>query len=326
MANFYASRGFLDAAAAVWFEHRETSIEDVAIGEDVLRLLVVDGRPVTHLQFLDYHQPLAPEEVQRPVRQGRYARNVVSDVTGLSDWFAAPLPEHELAPFVDWSAFASFEEYREHLLAGHRGFIRDRERRGRSLAKTYGPLVFTRDDTAPDVLDLARQWKSAQLCATGQPDYFAAPQSTAFLLALRERGLLVSSTLRAGGRLVSVWIGFIHQGCWSGWIFTHDPELRKFAAGHQLVAAMLEESFRLGHREFDFSEGGEDYKMIYATHGRILGEIGTPPLTRSAVLLAKRALSVNPKLLAAVKNAKRGLAASLRATFAGLPRMSEGES
>lgn len=323
MANFYASRGFLDAAAAVWFNTRETSIEDFSVGDDVLRLLVVDGRPVTRFQFLDFHQPLAPDEVQRPVRQARHVRNVVRGLTSCAEW--RPAPGFELAPFIDWTAFASFDEYREYLLANHRGFIRDRERRGRSLAAKHGELVFTRDDNAGDVLTLARKWKSAQLRATGHPDYFAVPQTTEFLEVLREKGLLVSSTLRAGGRLVSLWIGFIHEGSWSGWIFAHDPEFKKFAAGHQLLNAMLEESFRLGHREFDFSEGGEDYKMIYATHGRILGEIGTPPLSRAAVLYAQRALSGSPRLLAAVRSAKRGLAASLRGLGA-VPRPSEGGS
>jgi hypothetical protein len=331
VANFYASRDFLDAAAAVWFKHRKTAVENVQIGNDVLRLLVVDDRRiVTKLLFLDFHQPLAPAEVQGPVRKGRHARNVVRRVIGCRDWLSGAFPENELAPFVDWSAFQSFAAYKEELLKRHRGFIRDRERRGRSLATNHGKLVFTRDDRANDVLPLARQWKSAQLRATGQPDYFALPETMEFLEALRERNLLVSSTLRAGGRLVSLWIGFIYQGSWSGWIFAYDPAFKKYAAGHQLLDAMLEESFRLGHREFDFSEGGEDYKMIYATHGRVLGEIGAPPPIRAAVLFAKRALRErSPKLLAAVQGLKRGLGSSLvrtRAAFSPLQRAGEGGS
>lgn len=212
-------------------------------------------------------------------------------------------------------------DYREALLARHRSLVRDRERRGRSLAKDHGALTFTVDDRAADVLPAARAWKQAQLQATGQSDFFARPQTTEFLELLRERNLLVSSTLRAGGRLVSLWLGFMHEGVWSGWIFTYDPAFRKYSAGHQLLNAMLEESFARGHAEFDFSEGGEDYKMVYATHVRLLGEVGTPPLTRVAVNFAKRSLyGFSPRLLEAVQGFKRGLAGSLvrsRAAFGG---------
>jgi CelD/BcsL family acetyltransferase involved in cellulose biosynthesis len=133
-----------------------------------------------------------------------------------------------------------------------------------------------------------------------------------FLKTLRERNLLVSSTLRADGRLISVWIGFVHDGTWSGWIFTHDPEFRKYSAGHQLLNCMLEESFRLGHREFDFSDGGHDYKLMYATHCRLLGDIGRPPLTRAAVSFAKSALRRrSPALLRTIQDWKTTMRASL---------------
>jgi CelD/BcsL family acetyltransferase involved in cellulose biosynthesis len=64
---------------------------------------------------------------------------------------------------------------------------------------------------------------------------------------------------------------------------------------------MLEESHRLGHTQFDFSIGGEEYKWVYATHARLLGPLGRPPLkTRvlaAAKQQAKRALAVAPLAL-----------------------------
>ncbi|HUO98937.1 MAG TPA: GNAT family N-acetyltransferase [Rhizomicrobium sp.] len=319
--NFYASQGFLDAAAAVWFKGRDTAIENVRIGGDVLRLLVVDGRHiVTRLQFLDVHQPLAPAEVQGPVRQGRYARNVVRGVIGQAEWKPGAFCAFDPAPFVDWSGFSCFDAFKTLLLARHKGLLRDRERRWRNLAATRGELCFTMNDPGADVLPAARQWKRRQLRATGIADWFARRETMEFLETLRERGLLVSSTLRAGGRLVSAWIGFVHEGCWSGWVFGYDPDFAKFSPGHKLIWSMLEESFRLGHREFYFSEGGEDYKLLYATHCRLLGEIGRPPLARRVTLLAKRALGErNPGLLRAVQDIKREAAAALVRRFASLP-------
>jgi CelD/BcsL family acetyltransferase involved in cellulose biosynthesis len=104
------------------------------------------------------------------------------------------------------------------------------------------------DDQCDDVFALARQWKGQQLREMGFPDFFDAPQTLEFLEALRERGLLVSSTLRASGRLVSLWIGYVHEGSWSGWIFAYDPALKKFSPGHQLLIRMFEETFRAARR------------------------------------------------------------------------------
>lgn len=310
--NFYASRDYLEAAAAVYYPGRSWAIENVAFGDEVLRLLVLDEREiVTKLLFLDMHQPLAPSEIEGKMRQGRYVRSVVREVIEADAWCPFAYPQNGLAPFVDWSGFSSFAAYREWLLSRHRGQIRDRERRWRKLAAEHGELVFTADDLAADVVPSALAWKSRQLQLTGHSNYCEKPETAAFLDALRARGRLMSSTLRAAGRLVSVWIGFIHEGSWSGWVFTYDPAFQKYSAGHRLVMGLLEESFKRGHREFDFSEGAEDYKFVYATHGRLLGDIGRPPLGRRIVKLAKSAFN-RAGLLPAAQRIKRHLTGVLQ--------------
>ena len=175
------------------------------------------------------------------------------------------------------------------------------------------------NDSQDDVLVCARKWKSQQLRETRHDDYFSTPETMEFLETLRDRNLLVSSTLRAAGRLFSVWIGFVHDGRWSGWIFTYDPAFRKYSAGHQLLSCMLEESYRRGHREFDFSDGSHDYKMMYATHCRLLGEIGRPPLSRSIVTFAKDALRHrSPALLQTIQGLKRTMSGSVARHSAAL--------
>jgi CelD/BcsL family acetyltransferase involved in cellulose biosynthesis len=89
---------------------------------------------------------------------------------------------------------------------------------------------------------------------------------------------------------------------WSGWIFTfdHDPALKKFSLGRQLLHSMLEEGQRQGHRQFDFSTGDEEYKWLYATHARLLGPIGVPPLKQR---LIAQAAGPARKLLARYPNA-----------------------
>jgi hypothetical protein len=301
--NFFASREYLDVVAATYFQDRVTRIEDVRIGAAVLRLLVVDDKfVVTDIPFLDYHEPLRADEAGTPSRESGYARWVVRRVIERTEWDTEKFAGFESAPFVDWSLFPTFEAYAAQLKSRQKSLIQEHLRRRRRLAETFGELSFSVDDKASDVFALARKWKSAQLRETGATDWLAAPKNVEYLERAADRGLLISSTLRAGGRLLSTWMGFIHDGVWSGWVFTYDPdpELRKYCLGHQLVRSMLEESHARKHRQFDFSIGSEEYKWVYATHARVLGHAGRVPLQQRLMSFAKhnakRALARSPRL------------------------------
>jgi hypothetical protein len=318
--NFFASNGFLEATAAVYFPDHPGAIENVRIGEDVLRLLVIDGKKIiTRLLFLDYHAPLAPDEIAGEVRLGHFADRVSRSVIDIDDRNG-----RELAPFVDWSRFSGFDHYYDRLLHRHHGLMRDRERRGRALVSRFGNLTFTLDDRAEDVAALVPVWKGSQLRSNGLPDFFTDPRTMAFFNYLRRRGHLTTSTLRAGGRLVSAWIGFIHQGTWSGWIFTYDPALKKYSPGHQLLIRMLQASYETGHGEFDFSIGAQDYKLQYASHGRVLASIGSPSLACAAKMAVRNTLLQHgPGLFAAALRSKWALdTAKRRLSFTMATRQS----
>jgi CelD/BcsL family acetyltransferase involved in cellulose biosynthesis len=64
---------------------------------------------------------------------------------------------------------------------------------------------------------------------------------------------------------------------------------------------MLEESYRSGHQEFDFSIGLEPYKYYFATHVRAIGPRGKPPIAQQLKQLAKAAIKRNPWLYERVK-------------------------
>jgi CelD/BcsL family acetyltransferase involved in cellulose biosynthesis len=316
--NFYASPEYLRLVSDAYFKGLPTRVEDVRIGRDVLRVLVVDGaRVITEVPFLDYHEPLIDAEVHGPARTHGYAPWVTREVIDQSAWQSCARPGLEAAPYVDWSTAPTFDGYLALLKTRWKGILKENERRRRRLAEDFGELSFSVDDGRDDVFELARKWKQRQLVATGANDYLANPQNVEFLRLARERGILVSSTIRAAGRLLSVWLGFIHAGVWSGWIFAydHDPSLRKYSLGHQLLRSMLEESHRRKHRELDFSIGGEDYKWIYATHARVLGPVGRAPLQQRVVTLAKQ----QAKIALAAKPAWLELARSLRDRAASLP-------
>jgi hypothetical protein len=305
--NFYASHEYLESIAEVCFKRRRWTIEDVRIDDQVLRLLVIDNnRLVTNGLFLDYHIPLDDSEARTVVSRSGYAKSVAHRIIEVSEWKDGAFKGFDLAPFVDWSRFSTYDDYKAFILGRNRGLVRERERRRRRFTETFGEPVFRMDDDQDDVLQLSRQWKSRQLLATGLKNWIIDPQVTEFLAVLRRKGLLTSSTLRISGRLAAVWIGFVYEGCWSGWIFTHDPELGKYSVGHHLVSAMIEESHKLQHREFDFSSGAEDYKMIYATHARLLGAVGRPTLSERLIARAKEKVKErNPKLFQMAQDLKK---------------------
>jgi CelD/BcsL family acetyltransferase involved in cellulose biosynthesis len=302
--NFYASPEFLAVVAEVYFKGRRTSIEDVRIDGEVLRLLVVDDKQViTRSQFLDYHLPIRVDEIPKPTRELSYAPAVVRKVVEQAEWERGAYGDFEPAAYLDWSMFPAFADYKTFIKQRRKGSVQKIERLRRRLVENVGDLIFCMNDKQDDVLELARQWKSQQLRETGEKDYFADPKNIEFLSVLRNKGHLTTSSLRAAnGRLLSVWLGFVYDNVWSGWIFTYDrdPEIGHYSPGHQLVQSMLQESHRLNHREFDFSIGDNQYKWLYATHVRLVGPLGRAPVqhrvfnrTRQE---AKRILSKSPQL------------------------------
>jgi hypothetical protein len=299
--NFYASPEYLDTVANVYFRGKRAAAEDICIAGQVLRLLVVGGkRVITRVPFLDYHSPIAS---QAPCRQHGYAEIVAHKIITYDEWFAGQFAGFVPAPFVDWKLFSTFDEFMNYVKPRGKDLLREAARRRRKLETDYGTLVFTVDDARDDVLRNSIQWKSAQLRETGLTDIFQDPRNIEFFHELRRRSLLRASTLRANDRLLSAWLGFVHDGVWSGWIFTydHDPLLKKYSVGRQLLHSMLEEAIQSGHREFDFSTGDEAYKWLYSTHARILGPLGIPPLQLRLLVQAKstarRVLSKHPQAM-----------------------------
>ena len=312
--NLFSSPEFLGAIADTYFKGRGATIENVRVGSEVLRLLVLDNEDViTNTRFLDYHVPVSGERLQDTLRKVASAPYVVRGVVDQAEWEERGLQNEFLpAPYLDWSLFPAFDDYRKFIKQRRKDSVRKLERLRRRMTEKFGGLQFSANDDRSDVLEFARRWKCQQLRATGERDIFADPRTMEFFELLRARGLLTASTLRAAdGQLLSVWIGAIHQSVWSGWIFTYDqtPEIAYFSPGHQLVQSMLEESHRLGHREFDFSIGSSEYKWMYATHVRQLGWLGQPPLVQlmldRARRQAKKYVSSSPRLRRMARSVKR---------------------
>jgi hypothetical protein len=279
--NFYSSVEFLKALGDAWYPGADANIRVVEVEGQMFRLLHVAGTGyVTHATFLDYHRPLSEGPAAPDAREHLYLKAVDTGSVMVGE-IDVPMRESlACAPYVDWSGFTDFRAYENELRSRNKGLIKEYERRRRRLADHHGPVQFTYNDLRDDVLAAAREWKSAQLVRTGHFNYYADTRVNRFLEIMRERNLLLASTLRLHDKLVALWIGFEHDKVLSGWVFAHQgsDELRKYSVGQYLLWEMLRESFERGHREFDFSEGSEDYKWLYATHVRHLGAIGSPPV------------------------------------------------
>lgn len=311
--NFFASDAYLNLVGEVYFPGRSRTIRTVSLRGERLRLLEVDGRLVTDLTFLDYHDPFpgsaVGEGADRHWPEVRaFAPWVVRDIVPAERCDVVCDEQRDVAPFIDWTRFSSFDEYWATVRG--RPNVREYERRLRRLGDAYGPVTFTPFDQGDDVLDLCRAWKSRQLRLSGLDDFYASPTNVRFFKALRDRGLLFAATLRASGHLLSAWLGVIHEGSLSGWIFTHapDPELKKYSPGQGLLHHLLRYSYEQGHRQLDFSVGAGEYKSLYATDVRILGPVGRQSfpvaVRRKARQLLKDVLRTHPALFERMKAAR----------------------
>jgi hypothetical protein len=311
--NFYSSPEFLDTLAHVYFPGQRTRIQDYEVDGKTYRLLVVGrDRVITRWTFLDYSEPLSDSEPREPVRSNLFIPNAVQRIVPIQDWGSDAADKGYMpAPFVSFEGFAKYEEYQAYLMKRSKDRFKKNARLRERLEQDCGELVFTMNDDGADVLEKSLNWKSAQLRETGLPDIFSKPENWEFYRELKRRNVLLSSTLRANGRLLSSWLGYVYGGYWSGWIFTydHDPALKKYSLGWQLMESLLRTCYSRNLKGFDFSIGHSDYKMAYGTHVRLLADVGTRP-THQRVLLALRKqasarLERYPRLLARLREVAR---------------------
>ncbi|HXY05941.1 MAG TPA: GNAT family N-acetyltransferase [Burkholderiaceae bacterium] len=309
--NFYASTEFLDVVSKVYFPSQSCRIEDFDVEGKVFRLLTMDGwAPAQVPYFLDMHEALrSPERHSRRRKLRRLAR-VSHGMIGIEEFRSNTEWSKFLgAPTVVWSHFASWTEYLE--LLRKRRVLPDDQRRRRRLEELLGPLEFKVDDTKDDVLPTCFSWRMARDRSEGYSDIiFAREENRAFFYELRARGLLRASTLRANGQLLAIWLGVVYLQRWSGWVFAFNPEpsLAKYSLGRQLLFPMLEESYRAGDKEFDFSIGAEAYKLFFATHVRAVGLLGTPTIREQIEVHVKGLLKERPWMYQKAKALRNWLA------------------
>lgn len=276
--NIFTTQVFLETAGELFFPHRSRRIEICRLEGRRLPMLVLDGEEIAgRMNFYDYPQPL--DEAKGPIdREILWLPRTVVRTTTVAERTEAEPPGQQPAPYIDWRVHPTFEKYEDDWRA--RGAVKsnDSARQRRRIERELGPLKFEFDDVRPDVFDACITWKSAQYRASGFVDMFADPHNIALFRRLKEKGALVVSSLSAGPTLLAVHFGASSDRRLASWIPAYDVAFQKYSPGRLLLEDMLKASHARGDLEFDFLIGNEGYKFQFATHNRVIGEVGSPPV------------------------------------------------
>jgi hypothetical protein len=285
--NIFTTDAYLQTAGDLFFPQRSRTIEVGRLEGRRLRVLVLDGTEVVgRMPFYDFTQPL--DDAKGPVdRDLSYHPLTVLETQPIAERTEEP-PGQQPSPYIDWTRFSSWADYEAHVKASPQPRTGDSARQRRRLEKDLGPLRFELDDTRPATFDTCIRWKSSQYRATGLTDMFADPRNVALFRRLRERGVLQVNSLSAGDTLLAVHFSSWHDRRTSWWVPAYDPERSKFSPGRLLLEDLMKASFEREDVEFDFLIGAEGYKFMYATHNRVIGELGLPPLKDLFVKKARR--------------------------------------
>lgn len=311
--NIFTTDAYLETAGALFFPQRSRQIEVCRLEGRRIRLLVLDGHEIVgRMPFYDFPQPM--DDAKGPVDREIFwlPRTVLR-----TEPIEARTPEPEgqqPSPYVDWKKYSDWAAYEAHWRASPVTRTHDGPRQRRRLERELGPVRFQLDDPRPEVFDACVQWKSNQYRATGLTDMFADPRNVALFRRLRERGVLLVSSLYAGDTLLAAHLGSSHDRRLSWWIPAYDPKWNKFSPGRLLLEDMLKTSHNRGDLEFDFLIGAEGYKFMYATHNRVIGPVGTPPLRELFMTKARQQARVllekNPRALELARNLQKRLRGS----------------
>lgn len=269
--HFFTSDAFLGALADVYFPGAVPRI--VACEDVVARVLVHRGKPVSDCWCYAFHIPPITSPGTKAEMRVRYLQGIVRRECLASE---PALPGELSAPFIRWKDFETWGAY-ERFAASELGMrSTSRSRAEARMARDYGPVRFVPNDPDPEAFELALRWKADQFRRTTGQNYFLE-QRLKFYLALRERGLLMISTLRAGDRIVAAQLSNHWEGRFLYRLPSYDRELSDYSPGMIHLYYLLKYSFESGDTEFDFNFGREPYKFNYATHSRQVRQVGTVP-------------------------------------------------
>jgi CelD/BcsL family acetyltransferase involved in cellulose biosynthesis len=166
----------------------------------------------------------------------------------------------------------SFGAYLDTLSRQHRGNLR------RHLRRLDGGEVTLRELRDPEDLEpaiarwselRARQWEVAERALA---PLHRDPRFTPFMrdvaLALVPEGLAQVRELRAGGRVVGIYVDLLDAGTYYWFLGGFDPEAAALGLGKIAAGEAIRSSIDAGRARFDFAHGAEPYKYWFGARDR----------------------------------------------------------
>jgi CelD/BcsL family acetyltransferase involved in cellulose biosynthesis len=291
MHNIFSDQDFLEVLGTTYYPDQPRAIITCNISGHHFQLLQVANQIVTEHRLIDFFQPLG-DDIQpkmhsqagnSSISQARWmARTSLQSIPASSDGPATPIDC--LAPYIDWSHHQTWQDWSKAFKAlakaqaqGSGSFI-DIPRQRRRLTKQLGELQFVYHDPNPALLEQFFKWKSQRYHDIGALDLWANSAHRQFIYALHQAGILLVSVLYANDQPIALHLGFERRGRFYWWLPTFDQNLQRYSAGRVLLEELLHYCFEQGQTEFDFLNGEDAYKWCYATHSRVVVNLGQRPL------------------------------------------------
>ena len=276
--SLFASHELARALAAV--ENVQTRCTTLACGGLSIPAIVINGEPLIDRVWLDYLEP-APGTPELTVR---YLPRVVRGLIPQEGWEDARSGADRIqaAPLIDWTQFANWDDANTWFCRKRSNHNRNLDRIRRKTEREHGTISFNPFDTDETAFDDLVLWKRLHFARTGVGDPLAHRSNLALFRELFISKALHLATIRSGGQVMAAILYARQNGRLSYWMVSYNTDLRQYAPGTLLLQDLLADSFALGDHEFDFMLGDEDYKWQFATHTRLIGELGTVPVSRMA--------------------------------------------
>lgn len=282
--NIFSEDYFCEAFGQAYFPDREVASGVFKLKEQLWQLpSFSSSEPIGGSTFIDFFEPLANASQDSGLFPGKvdYLLRVCRQMVTCSDWHSQKLEEtFEAAPTTIWSEFSDWDAFVSYVRQHRSNLFSDSRRKQRKLERKVGALKFSFSNFNQEVLDTCFRWKSEQWQQMGVPDRFASAQHRQLFQELAARNLLLVSTLSSDQELLAIHVGMLDKGRLYWWVPAYNPSYSQYSPGRLLLHFLLEESFKRNHREFDFLWGNETYKWFYATHVRLLEDLGQPPIAK----------------------------------------------
>lgn len=253
--------------------------------------MTVNGRIITDFPFLDY----VVHEIRKPKSSIRQAGYLPKTVLGIKETGSRSQPpdnndpvSYEYAPLVDLTRFSDWNDYLRYLDLKNHKFLANTFRLKRKIVREQNRPLYNFHTSDPDMLEKCISWKLRQCQMTGSTLLFSDPGHIRFFRSLLEQKKLIISLLHISGKPLAISVGISENQCYYGLLSGYDPTFAVYAPGRLLLIYILEQCLKRKYREVNFLLGPEAYKWYYATHYRIIGSVGIPPVSTRILIMIRR--------------------------------------